>query len=48
MKFYILDCFAQEKYQGNELLVVFADRPINEREQQNITREINLDRKSVV
>ena len=29
MKFYILDCFAQEKYQGNELLVVFADRPIN-------------------
>ena len=24
MKFYIADCFAEEKYQGNELLVVIA------------------------
>ncbi len=48
MKFYILDCFAQEKYQGNELLVVFADRPINEREQQNIAREINFSETTFV
>ena len=48
MKFYILDCFAEEKYQGNELLVVFADRPINEREQQNIAREINFSETTFV
>ena len=32
MKFYIVDCFAEEKYQGNELLVVIADRFISDRE----------------
>ena len=42
MKFYIVDCFAEEKYQGNELLVVIADRAISDREQQQIAREINF------
>lgn len=42
MKFYIVDCFAEEKYQGNELLVVKADRPVSEGEQQKIAREINF------
>lgn len=36
MKFYIVDCFAEEKYQGNELLVVKADRPVSDEEQQKI------------
>ena len=34
MKFYIVDCFAEEKYQGNELLVVKTDRPVSDEEQQ--------------
>lgn len=42
MKFYIVDCFAEEKYQGNELLVVIADRPVSDEEQQAIAREINF------
>ena len=42
MKFYIVDCFAEEKYQGNELLVVVADRPVSDDEQQAIAREINF------
>ncbi len=42
MKFYIVDCFAEEKYQGNPLLVVKADRPIREEEQQHIAGEINF------
>ena len=42
MKFYIVDCFAEEKYQGNELLVVIPERMISDREQQQIAREINF------
>ena len=42
MKFYIVDCFAEEKYQGNQLLVIAADREISDREQQQIAREINF------
>lgn len=42
MKFYIVDCFAEEKYQGNELLVVLTDRFVSDREQQQIAREINF------
>ncbi len=42
MKFYIVDCFAEEKYQGNELLVILADRFISDDEQQKIAREINF------
>ncbi len=42
MKFYIVDCFAEEKYQGNELLVIKADRSVSDEEQQKIAREINF------
>lgn len=42
MKFYIVDCFAEEKYQGNELLVIVADRLVSDEEQQKIAREINF------
>lgn len=42
MKFYIVDCFAEEKYQGNELLVAKTDRPVTDEEQQKIAREINF------
>ena len=42
MKFYIVDCFAEEKYQGNELLVVIADRFISDREQQQIAVGRNI------
>ncbi len=42
MKFFIVDCFAEEKYQGNELLVVIADREVSDEEQQKIAREINF------
>ena len=42
MKFYIVDCFAEEKYQGNALLVVVADWGISSEEQQKIAREINF------
>lgn len=42
MKFYIVDCFAEEKYQGNELLVLKADREVSDEEQQKIAREINF------
>ena len=42
MEFYIVDCFAEEKYQGNELLVLKTDRLISDEEQQLIAREINF------
>lgn len=42
MKFYIIDCFANTKYEGNQLLVVKADRPLSDEEQQQIAREINF------
>ncbi len=42
MNFYIVDCFAEKKYQGNELLVIVADRMVSDEEQQQIAREINF------
>lgn len=42
MKFYILDCFAEAKYQGNELAVLIPDRSISDLEMQQIAREINF------
>ena len=48
MKFYIVDCFIEEKYQGNELLVIRADRMISEEEQQKIAREINFSETSFI
>ncbi len=48
MKFYIVDCFAEEKYQGNQLLVIKADRPLNDEEQQTIAREIGFSETSFI
>ena len=42
MKFYIVDCFAEEAYQGNQLLVIVEDRTLTAEEQQKITDEINF------
>lgn len=38
MRFYIVDCFAEERYQGNQLLVVIPDREVDDREQWDIAR----------
>ncbi len=48
MKFYIVDCFAEGKYQGNELLVIVADRHVSDMEQQAIAREINFSETSFI
>ena len=42
MDFYIVDCFAETIYQGNQLLVVNVKHPISDEEQQNIAKEINF------
>ena len=48
MKFYIVDCFAEEKYQGNQLLVIVADREVSDGEQQRIAREIGFSETAFV
>jgi len=42
MKFYIVDCFAEQKYQGNQLAVFVPDYEISTVEMQQIAREINF------
>lgn len=42
MKYYIVDCFAESKYQGNQLLVLIPDREVSDDEQQKIAKEINF------
>lgn len=42
MRFYITDCFAEEKYQGNPLLAVIADKELSDEEQWQITKEIGF------
>ena len=39
MKFYIADCFAEAKYQGNQLAVLIPDRPVDDGEMQRIAIE---------
>lgn len=39
MKFYIADCFAEAKYQGNQLAVLFPDWPVDDGEMQRIAIE---------
>lgn len=48
MRFFIVDCFAERPYQGNQLLVVVADRPVPDVEQQAIAREINFSETAFV
>lgn len=42
MKFYIVDVFAQDKYQGNQLAVLIPDCPLSDEEMQKIALEINF------
>jgi trans-2,3-dihydro-3-hydroxyanthranilate isomerase len=42
MKFYIVDCFAEQKYQGNQLAVFMPDYDITTAEMQQIAREMNF------
>ncbi len=42
MKFYIVDCFAEAKYQGNQLAVFLPDRPVSDEEMQQIANEIGF------
>ena len=39
MKFYIADCFAEAKYQGNQLAVLIPDRPVDDGEMLRIAIE---------
>ena len=48
MRFYIVDCFAEERYQGNQLLVVIPDREVGDDEQWAIAREINFSETAFV
>lgn len=42
MRFYIVDCFAEAKYQGNPLAVLIPDRPASDAEMQRIAIEIGF------
>lgn len=42
MIFYIVDCFAENKYQGNQLAVFIPENDITTMEMQQIAREINF------
>lgn len=42
MRFYIVDCFAQEKYQGNQLAVFLPNRPMETQEMQQVAHEIGF------
>ncbi|WP_055106335.1 PhzF family phenazine biosynthesis protein [Paenibacillus ihumii] len=42
MEFYIVDVFAEQKYQGNPLAVLLPDRELATEEMQQIAKEINF------
>lgn len=42
MKFHIFDCFAEGKYQGNQLAIFIPGKPISSCEMQRIAREMNF------
>src|SRR4051794_16692964 len=42
MKYYIVDVFAENKYEGNPLAVFLPDKEIDTAEMQKIAREINF------
>ncbi|GAA0136243.1 PhzF family phenazine biosynthesis protein [Paenibacillus sp. YSY-4.3] len=42
MEFYIVDVFAEQKYQGNPLAVLLPDRELTSEEMQQIAKEINF------
>lgn len=48
MKFYIVDCFAQEKYQGNQLAVFLPQGDLPAEEMQKIALEIGFSEVSFI
>lgn len=48
MKFFIVDCFAQAKYEGNQLAVFIANRRMPQGEMQKIAREMNFSEVSFI
>lgn len=48
MKFYIVDCFAEEKYQGNQLAVFLPEEALSDDEMQKIAREMHFSETSFI
>lgn len=48
MKFYIVDCFAQGKYQGNQLAVFLSEKKLSTEEMQKIALEIGFSEVSFI
>lgn len=48
MRFYLVDVFAEQKYQGNQLAVLIPDAPLSTEEMQRITKEINFSESSFI
>lgn len=48
MKFFIVDCFAQAKYEGNQLAVFIANRQLPPGDMQKIAREMNFSEVSFI
>lgn len=48
MKFYIVDCFSEKKYHGNQLAVFFPDYSIKTEEMQKIAKEIGFSETTFV
>ena len=42
MKFYIVDAFAEAKYQGNQVAVFIPDGPLDTEEMQQIAQEMHF------
>ena len=42
MHFYIVDCFAEKKYQGNQLAVFVSDLTLKAEEMQTIANEMGI------
>ena len=48
MKFYIVDVFAEAKYQGNQLAVFIPDREISKEEMLKIAKEMHFSETSFI
>lgn len=48
MKFYIVDCFAQQKYQGNQLAVFLPEEDLSSEEMQSIALEMHFSEVSFI
>ena len=48
VKFYIVDCFAQQKYQGNQLAVFLPEKDLSAEEMQQIALEMHFSEVSFI